>query len=636
MTTPTDADGPRHRFFQRIEEAVRAGHVQCFLHGENVAGDWFFNGPLGRVRDLRESLAFQILHTQFRSWPRVATIRKTELRLYERDPDRLGGMTWRSLRNANDLEDALLGRSAPAASGGILGAAVEQRRRESAAQEDDRGHEGSPAVVNIEVFSRITRLMRSAPEPFAVVVEGLQWLAELFPGRQHALEWIEELDRWPGAGLEGWHLSVIVLSALEALEPYLGIRDRDLHAVYVGGPSVAELNATLERVRDSRGASGVLPVLTRPHWQRLASALKNKGFSLLNAAHKFHGFLEHWEATPPQERDADALVSRFVRELDPAIEEVLWENVFLPEITRRQIDHLFETFLNPGTERPPKGLLLWGPPGTGKTHIARALANRGGFYFQPLKLADLKGRFVGESGKNVQRLFAEARASSPTLMFIDEVDTIFGLRGGHNQDSFANDLVNQFLAETDGVDTTRQRILIVATTNRPDLVDPAIKSRLPPLEIGLPDEGNRRQMLRQRLAVVRPPLSEPQFEVLIDASAGLSGRDLDKLADDVGELVAGGHAAPEQEALARMRRRIRKDMETGAARIQLADERAGRGLAQVIGYEELKRDLREVARGACEPAPPDLAVLGIGTPNGILLHGPPGNGKTFLIESLAA
>ena len=629
----------RHRFLHEVRQALVAGHNQCFLHGRNVEQEWFHNGPLLGVQDMCETLAYNLLYVEGELAERVLVLAKSGMTLYSRPPEDSGALLPDRAfpRHANELEALLRGEPVQDGPGGVLAGDGGDESATGAGNEQPAGGAASAPVpldeaAIPEVFHRITHLMAELQRPFSVIVNGFQWLAELFPGRQHRLELVEEINRWASVALGGGKLSMILLPDLETLKTYLTLREEDNHVIYVAGPSVSEIASALgDFAGKMPGRFERLPELDEEAFQAVASALKNKGYSLLNAVHHFDRFTIEALKNPPADREA--LLTAFKEDLGVDLDDVRWEDVQLPAETRQAIENLMQRFLDPDDDNPPKGVLLHGPPGTGKTHIARALANRGGFYFQPLKLADLKGRYVGESGRNVQAIFAEARASAPTLMFIDEIDAVLGRRGGREQDSFSNDIVNQFLAETDGVNSSRQKIFIVATTNRPDLVDPAVKSRLPTLEIGLPDAAARRAMLEQGIGRV-VPLDDATLERLVARTEGLSGRDLRKtLQEQVLRAHRAGADDPVAAGMEAMRRIIVEQLNSGAAHIRLARQDAP-GLERLIGHQACKAQLRAVADELLRP-PERLAQLGIPPRNGILLYGPPGNGKTALVEALA-
>lgn len=182
-----------------------------------------------------------------------------------------------------------------------------------------------------------------------------------------------------------------------------------------------------------------------------------------------------------------------------------------------------ERFRRLGIE-PPRGLLLFGPPGTGKTFVIRALAHEAGAAFFAVKGAELLDKFVGESERGVREVFARARAAAPSILFFDELDALAPVRG-RSTTSVTDSVVAALLTELDGV-AERGDIVVIGATNRKDLIDPAL---LRPgrfeshLELGLPGESARRALLD----LVDIPFDEDVDlgEVAV-ATAGLSFADL--------------------------------------------------------------------------------------------------------------
>ncbi|TXH64928.1 MAG: ATP-binding protein [Lysobacteraceae bacterium] len=209
-----------------------------------------------------------------------------------------------------------------------------------------------------------------------------------------------------------------------------------------------------------------------------------------------------------------------------------WDTLILPETTLKELKvtagllRHADSFIKRGVG-VPRGLLLYGPPGTGKTQIARTLANETGLRFIGASTADIKQGFLGQSGQKVRELFARARESAPSLLFIDEIDIIAPDRGSQG-DSIAVEIVGQLLQEIDGVAAHPQPVFVLAATNRIDQLDQAVLSRLPKkIEIGLPDRDGAERMLRVMLR--GKPLD---FDIatgahrLAAAASGMSGRDL--------------------------------------------------------------------------------------------------------------
>lgn len=188
---------------------------------------------------------------------------------------------------------------------------------------------------------------------------------------------------------------------------------------------------------------------------------------------------------------------------------------------------------------PSSGALLWGPPGCGKTLLAKACANSSHANFISVKGPELLNKYVGESERAVRQVFNRARHSVPVLIFFDELDALVPRRDGMVSESSAR-VVNTLLTELDGVGNSREGIYVIAATNRPDIIDPAMRrpGRLDTLlYVGLPDANGRVDILQ----TLTKKLKNFQFDESMAAIArdceGFSGADLEEL------LRRAGYAA---------------------------------------------------------------------------------------------
>lgn len=202
-----------------------------------------------------------------------------------------------------------------------------------------------------------------------------------------------------------------------------------------------------------------------------------------------------------------------------------------------------DTFTRLGVQ-PPRGVLLYGPPGCGKTYLVTALAGSGRANVLSVKGAELLSKWVGESERAVRELFRRAREAAPTLVFLDEVDALAPVRGQATDGGTADRVVAALLTELDGVESLRN-VVVVGATNRPDLVDPALlrPGRMERLVyVPPPDEAGRAEILRAASRTV--PLAP---EVDLGALAG----DLDGFsAADCAALVREAALAAMRESLA--------------------------------------------------------------------------------------
>jgi transitional endoplasmic reticulum ATPase len=251
---------------------------------------------------------------------------------------------------------------------------------------------------------------------------------------------------------------------------------------------------------------------------------------------------ESGEQLELQSADLLGALERYGGQDRPTVEQWTWESLILPHSIKAQLQQLQHVIEDAESARrfgvePPTGLLLAGPPGTGKTTIAKVLAAQAHCSFYPISGADVTSKWVGDSERNIRQLFERARENRPSIIFIDEIDAIAGRRG----DLQAHDSqVNQLLAEIDGV-TGQRGVFVIGATNRPDQLDPALLrgGRLSrTIVLGLPDQPARLAMLR--LHAARMPTVAVRLNELASETDGLSPADLKALCQEAA-LVAMSH-----------------------------------------------------------------------------------------------
>ncbi len=304
-----------------------------------------------------------------------------------------------------------------------------------------------------------------------------------------------------------------------------------------------------------------------------------------------------------------------------------------------------EVFKQLGIE-PPKGVLLYGPPGTGKTLIARAVANEAGAYFETISGPEIISKYYGDSEEKLREIFEKAEENAPSIIFIDEIDSIAPKRE-ESKGEVERRVVAQLLSLMDGL-KSRGKVIVIAATNLPDSIDPALRrgGRFDrEIEIGVPDKEGRREILQIHTRNV--PLAENvKLDKYANSTHGFVGADLALVVKE-----AAMHALrrafpgmnPDEEISEEKLKNLKVTAEDFEAALKMVQPSAMREVlvevpdvhwGNIGGLDSVKEELQQAVEWPLKYG--DVyKQFATKSPKGFLMYGPPGTGKTLLAKALA-
>ncbi len=486
---------------------------------------------------------------------------------------------------------------------------------------------------------RLEETLYKREKRFLIFLENFEWTAKLYDA-QPDTTWIAKIKQWENLPNV---MIVVTLKDMELLKKY----NFNQGETFIGFPSAEEIRYAYMRWLFRH---------THDNYELKMSVLDEVAHGISVGEKTLCACMRILRKVVAQNPHVFNFKD-FDESIEHGIEEkISWEKVRLEQEVKSKILEAINTFLQAGDDKRARhGMIFSGPPGTGKTLIAKSLASEKQCYFLAPTLAELKGEYIGQSSAKIKRIFDRARANEPTIIFIDEADTVFPGRAlrGSDTDSYSMDMVNQFLQEIDGAKTGLQKIFVIAATNRPESIDEAIKSRLgQPEEIPLPTKEIRKLIFEDNLSEgdLRFELTGKIFEeFLLNKSDKMSGRDIANFVkllketaarlnitlgdnEQTQELIAATFVESERKFL----RSVVADGTFTGANILTPKQNLKR-LKDIIGYSHQKEIINRQAEyiKASAARKNEYRRMKIEPPKGVLLYGPPGNGKSELAQAVA-
>lgn len=512
------------------------------------------------------------------------------------------------------------------------------------AQELEREHENYNTKFTND-FNRLKNIIEDKRENVAIFFEDFDWSIGLYSSNQD--DSIEFIKRVKDLSLLSKVKIIISLDDIEMIKKY-NFNTEGGHCIYVGNPSAKEIKLSFLRIYMNNISDDIeIQDNIFEELDYIAYAISSSNKDLRASMRIFDQIVE--KDNKIDKRDFEIAIDKIIDE------KVTFDDIVLNENTKSEVITAVDKFLESEDNKDfRKGFIFTGPPGTGKTFLVKALANEKNCFFMAPTLSDLKGEYVGQSSAKVRKIFEQARANQPTIIFIDEADTIFPDRNlaGSASDSFGLDMVNQFLVEIDGMTTGKQKIFVIAATNRPEVLDSAVKSRLSSIiNIGLPDKLERIQLFDKKLQKHGFIFKDKFYaDEIVTKTENMSGRDIDNFVKKLSEVVIEKNIIKisnlsDNEESKLIFLEVLEEIESmtieelrrkSSVEIKKPEELVTK-YKNIIGYESIKNKIQRQTNNIIAEAEKKIEskIYNITTKRGVLLYGPPGNAKTKFAEAVA-
>jgi len=600
-----------HRYLGKIDSGIKKGYPIYFLYGQGINDYSFFDTHLG-IRKIEKSLFLYFYNVQ--KVDAFAVVKNGNVTFFDSKGKEV------STNNALNIQKEITG----------FGCDCDKLPSNDNEEDEDSDKNAQDATNGMTSFENDLNYIEEHynDKKIAVYFDEFEWEANLYATDQN-LELLRRVKNWNKSKKS---FTIVSIKDPDLLKEFgFDLNETADNIIYLGNPSHFEISKAYRRYIGTKRPD---VEIVEYDFEDIVSAIQASKKNLRESMRVLKLILNDCP------KNAKLTKELFKYSFTKTIEEkVTFDDVILDEKIKKQILQKVKTF-HTDKENKSKGLIMYGPPGTGKTYIAKAIAHEYQMNYIAPTLADLKGEFIGQTSGKVKRLFEEARANAPTIMFLDEIDTIFTKRGGSDGDSYLRDMVNQFLVEIDGAKTGEQDVFIIGATNRLDIIDPAIRSRLPDeFLIGLPDEVNRMQIFDSKFKEFK--LSEQEWAAeFIKRTEGMSGRDIENFTKNIKEKKLVEKDLKKYDfynVLQDFENRFIEDFKRDLQGSIKIEDDVEIKFKDVIGYEEVKNTLKHELDYILSDNKQKkvFSTFGIEPKRGNLLYGPPGNGKTTFAEALA-